>query len=133
MVVTVNQVDPIKCEGLSDSKIKQIVNDILKKEKRAGWMVEISFICDRKMKSLNKKYRRKDKTTDVLSFEMGEDRVLGDVFISKAEASKNAKKYGVLVKDEIVRILTHGVLHLLGYKHGAKMFKRQEQLLCRVS
>ncbi len=75
--------------------------------------VELSviFIDDEKMRELNRTYRNKDRTTNVLAFETG------DILISLEEARREAKKYSWTLRYEIVRLALHGFLHLLGYDH----------------
>lgn len=88
--------------------------------------VSIAIVGDRKMRALNKKYRNKDTTTDVLSFSQKEgggvappDGVLhlGDVVVSFPQVRKNAMKKEVLVDEEINFLVRHGILHLLGIHH----------------
>lgn len=104
-------------------KIKQILG---KKGLTQDTEVSILFIGDRKMKSLNKKYRGKSETTDVLSFPLNEGGHpfpaeetlrLGDIVISYPQARKQAGEYNVLVDEEIDRLVEHGLLHLLGIHH----------------
>ena len=76
----------------------------------------VSFIGDAKMRMLNRQYRGKDRTTNVLSFH-GSGADLGDIFISISEAKREAKKYGWTIQYEIARLALHGFLHLLGYDH----------------
>jgi len=94
---------------------------------------EISLVVtgERRIKSLNKKYRKIDKITDVLSFGNEElsnksaefvnppDDVihLGEIFICYSQAVKQAKQKKHSVKKEISVLLIHGILHLLGYDH----------------
>ena len=84
----------------------------------------ISITDDPSIKSLNKKYRGKNKPTDVLSFSMIEDDhglvaspALGDVVISLPTAIKQAKEYDVNLYQEVLRLLIHGILHLCGFDH----------------
>ena len=98
----------------------------------AGAAAAVIFIGDAKMRQMNKQYRGKDKTTNVLAFPVtphptlsrGEREItgrvrgdLGDVFISLPEAKREAKKYGWTMRYEIARLALHGFLHLLGYDH----------------
>ncbi len=99
------------------------------KASRKNWIVSLSFVSKSEMKKLNKKYRRMDKPTDVLSFNMNEGRMLGDIMICPSEARKNAKEYGSSFSAEIERLFAHGLLHLLGFDHGRKMFDRQDRIL----
>ena len=100
------------------------------------------------MRELNKKYRGKDKSTDVLSFSMREGETfpsnekenLGDIVISLDYARRQAKEFEVSLEDEIRRLLVHGCLHLLGYEHegvdeevAKEMFDLQEKILSEDS
>jgi probable rRNA maturation factor len=96
---------------------------------RKRWKVSISFVKKGAMKKLNNKYRKMNRPTDVLSFTMKEGRLLGDVVICPAIAKTNAARYGGTFKSEIARLVTHGILHLLGYGHGRKMFDKQDKIL----
>ena len=100
--------------------MKALVNKILKAEKAEG-QVDVSFVNDAEMQELNRRYRKKDKPTDVLAFPYGEGGILGDVIISKDTARRNAKKFGVSYNSEVKRLIVHGVLHVLGYDHGKEM------------
>lgn len=105
--------------------------------------VSILFTDDNEIKKLNSKYRGKNKATDVLSFAQQEadfpksDFVLfGDIVISFETAKRQAVVYGTRFRDEILRLLVHGVLHLLGYEHervsrktALEMRRKEEMLL----
>jgi probable rRNA maturation factor len=100
--------------------------------------VQVAFISDPEMRALNKRFRRIDKTTDVLSFgeaipardrgagavahierrrrENGGRFDLGDVLISPEQAAKQARRRGKPVVAEVAFLAAHGVLHLLGYE-----------------
>lgn len=98
---------------------------------------------DRAMRSLNKRYRGKDKTTDVLSFTFREGpfsnirpEILGDIVISIPTARRQAGEAGASLDSEISRLLIHGLLHLLGYDHEqgpaeADRMRRKERLLIK--
>jgi probable rRNA maturation factor len=84
--------------------------------------IGIVIVSNKKMRFLNKKYRDKSSTTDVLSFNinesLGKDEIyLGDIVISLAEAKKQAKERGVSVEEEFGELVKHGAMHLLGWKH----------------
>ncbi|HAK89285.1 MAG: rRNA maturation RNase YbeY [Nitrospirae bacterium GWB2_47_37] len=107
--------------------------------------VSVLMINDRTMRELNRQYRGKDKTTDVLSFPQIErfkqlkqfERLfsIGDIVINLHKAERQAKEYGVTFHREVERLLIHGFLHLLGYDHekskyeARKMRKLEEELL----
>ncbi|MCL2689294.1 MAG: rRNA maturation RNase YbeY [Chitinispirillia bacterium] len=72
------------------------------------------------IRKLNREYRGKDKPTDVLSFEFGDDDLLGEVYISLQRAKVQARAYGLTYEEELKRLLVHGLLHLMGYDHIKK-------------
>ncbi len=96
------------------------------------------------MRTLNRSYRGKDRSTDVLSFSFREgafaslqSHVLGDIVISLPKAVRQARAAGETVQREVDRLLIHGLLHLLGYDHerGAKeelAMQAEERRLFRV-
>lgn len=95
-------------------------------------VVSLSFIKKNKIRDLNKRFRGKDRPTDVLSFNMDSGKLLGDVVISPEVAASNARKYHVTLEAEIARLMVHGILHLLGMDHGKKMFDRQDRIIRRA-
>ena len=102
------------------SNIKKNVKEILKYlELSDKNEICISFVDDKTMRSLNKEYRKIDKTTDVLSFTQ-DGSLLGDVVISLETAKKHSAVYQTSAGNEIKRLIIHGILHLLGYDHKKK-------------
>lgn len=88
--------------------------------------VSIAIVGDRKMRELNRKYRNVDKTSNVLSFPIGEGEAialpentlrLGDVVVSYPEVIREAAVENFLVDDRIEELVLHGVKHLLGIHH----------------
>jgi probable rRNA maturation factor len=115
--------------NLSGAKVdRALIRKLAKRVSKKKWKVSISFVPVSAMKKLNGTYRKKNKPTDVLSFNMNEGDILGDVVICPSVARENAKKYGVPFNSEVARLVTHGLLHLLGYDHGKKMFDLQEKI-----
>jgi len=94
--------------------VKKTGEKFLKIKNKEKFDVSIAFISDSEMRKLNKRYRGIDKTTDVLSFS-GEEKFLGEIIISYAQIKRQAKELGNKPKDELIFILVHGLLHLLGY------------------
>lgn len=100
-------------------RLNSIAKKVLKKEKASGDIC-ITLADDVMIRALNRVYRHMDKATDVLSFEMGEDGLLGDIVISNDTALRNAGRFGVSLDEEMKRLVIHGTLHLLGYDHKKK-------------
>lgn len=88
------------------------------------------------IRALNKKFRRMDRPTDVLSFPMNDADMLGDVVISKDKVISQSKEFDVSADEELARLFIHGLLHLLGFDHvkggtQAKKMKAMEEELMR--
>ena len=105
--------------------------------------LSVELIGDRRMRRLNRVYRKKDRTTDVLAFAMRESEnpcqtLLGDVVISVPTALRQAREAGRPLDEEIAALLVHGVLHLCGYDHerseqeAARMHRRERSILKKV-
>ncbi len=110
--------------------------------------ISVSFVTSTHIQRLNKLYRQKDRPTDVLSFSSREAGLpkqvqaagasWGDVIICPAYAKKEASRRGIPLREELVRLLVHGVLHLGGYDHATEaeeftMFRLQERLVEEVT
>lgn len=105
-------------------------NERLKKAKD----VSVVLAGEKEIRNLNKKYRKKDKVTDVLSFDYGDS---GEVVICLKEIKKNAEKFNNPFKKEIIRVLIHGILHLCGYDHEkskkeAELMERKENSYFKI-
>lgn len=86
--------------------------------------LSILLVSDAKIRQLNHQYRDLDVATDVLSFPQNEDgagefdsHLLGDVVISVETAHRQAGEHQLILEEELVLLLIHGILHLLGYDH----------------
>lgn len=99
---------------------------------------------DAEVQRLNREYRGKDKTTDILSFheyrsqkalreESSEEIFLGEVIFSVPFIERSAVEDGVSLEREMSFIVSHGILHLLGFRHGERMFGIQEAVVTRCA
>ena len=104
--------------------------------------VSVTFCDDEYIKDLNRKYRKIDKSTDVLSFPLCDGKItdgaLGDIVLSLEHAKKQAEEYGHGLDREIAFLVAHSMLHLLGYDHELSdeddriMRKRQNAVMKRM-
>jgi len=101
--------------------------------------LSIALVNAAEIRSLNKKFRKVDKTTDVLSFAEYEDTkslkkekkqelFLGELILCYNDIASYAKKKKMKIKNELAEVISHGVLHLLGFEHGDKMFEIQKEI-----
>jgi probable rRNA maturation factor len=94
--------------------------------------LSVLFVNSRRMKLLNTRYRKISKDTDVLSFPLiGRDLhhgpvMLGDIVISVPRALQQAEEFGVPFYDELLRLLVHGLLHLIGYDHEINAYQKKK-------
>ena len=106
--------------------IKELLDFIVAKEKLDNCLFNVILVDNNYIHKINKEYRGIDKETDVISFALedneqyyvaGMPRSLGDIFISYEHACQQAQEYGHSLKREMCFLMTHGLLHLLGYDH----------------
>lgn len=109
---------------ISLNKIRKIVFQIFEILSISNADLDISFVGDLAIQKLNRRFRKKDKSTDVLSFPLYEAKearkgnlFLGDLVISLPTTQKQAKEYRKTFHEELYFLIVHGVLHLLGYDH----------------
>jgi probable rRNA maturation factor len=91
----------------------------------------VAVATDARVRALNKRFRRKDKATDVLSFPAGERGELGDVVIAAGVARRQARAAGHSLQTELKVLALHGLLHLLGYDHetdDGRMLRAERRL-----
>ena len=107
--------------------------------------MSILLVDNLQIQELNRRWRNKDRPTDVLAFAQREgekadpsDPVLGDVVISVEQAKKQAQAQGHSLEKELDLLLIHGILHLLGYEHehggrqAKKMREKEKELLAKL-
>jgi probable rRNA maturation factor len=124
---------------LSEEKVRIAVVKILEALSIDNKEISLYFCDNEKMKELNSTYRGKDYTTDVLSFESGEDVFMGDIAISVERASEQMKEFESPSLDyETLRLIIHGILHLYGYDHenggedARLMSEKENELMLEV-
>jgi rRNA maturation RNase YbeY len=97
--------------------------------------LEINFISGENIHTINKSYLKHDYTTDIITFNYSDSlqQIDGEIFVSIDDALSNSKKFKVTLSDELVRLVIHGILHLLGYDDqnltDKKIMKRLENKL----
>jgi probable rRNA maturation factor len=126
---------------ISPEYVQKIVRKTLKLSKAKTDIFELSVIFAGKaeIRRLNRIYRKKDKSTDVLSFRLdlgynksgiksGQNYIGGEIVLCPEVIAGNARENKVKFERELTFVLAHGVLHLLGMRHGRKMFELQDKV-----
>ncbi len=118
--------------------LKNVLSQVAKELRvKKDTLVSVAFVDKKMMRRLNKQYRGKDKVTDVLSFGLDDNESLGELILSYDQARIQAKEMGHSVRDEIVFLIVHGMLHLYGHDHektseAKLMFERQTRILKKL-
>lgn len=131
------------------SSLRALAEKVLKAAGASRATLSLLLVGDRFMRRLNRLYRRKDRTTDVLAFPITPTRpsplrggglgrgLLGDIVISLPQAERQAAQAGHTLEREMAVLVIHGVLHLLGYDHErsareARRMSRRERAIARA-
>lgn len=123
--------------------IEEAIEAVLRLEgKSLDYEISISFVNNEEIRELNRLYRNVDRETDVLSFPMEEGLVqtnmLGDIVISLEKALEQSVEYGHSLKREVIYLIVHSMLHLLGYDHMTEeekraMREREKEIMKRLN
>lgn len=127
--------------GVDEKFLKRVASMVLVQEKNSK-KLSLALVGQKKIKELNRKYRKKNRITDVLSFDYQAkgkegDKVFfahgdsGEIVLCLSVIRKNAKEYGLPFKRELARILIHGLLHLSKYGHK-EIIKKEEYYLSKL-
>jgi probable rRNA maturation factor len=113
-------------------KIGAAARRILKTLGYEGYELSLVLVDDREITRLNRRYFRRNRPTNVISFPMMDGtpvslraKILGDVVISAETAQRDAREAGEKTKEEILFLLIHGILHLAGYDHEGTKAERE--------
>lgn len=128
---------------ISRSRIKEAAIATLEAERVKDAMISIAFVGRAAISAVNQRYLGHRGPTDVISFALGrtgrQGAVVGDIYICPEVARANARVQNVGAGEEILRLVVHGTLHVLGYEHPesgtrmkSPMWQRQERILARV-
>ena len=128
---------------VSRVRVRETAVAALRAERVRDAMLSITFVGRAAISELNRRYLGHRGPTDVISFGLGRNAkrgaVIGDIYICPEVARDNAKRQGVPVGEEVLRLVVHGTLHVLGHDHptgesrtASPMWRRQERILARV-
>lgn len=121
-------------------RVQRVADRVLRAERVRHALISITFVTDQKIAALNWQHLKHRGPTDVISFALSPvtrgGELVGDVYVAPAVARRNAVEHGSGVREELLRLVVHGVLHVIGYAHPdddsrvrSPMWRRQERLL----
>lgn len=123
-----------RAQALPERTVRRVVEAVLAGE-RGKAAVSVTFLGRDAMRRLNARHKGRDEPTDVIAFTLpgpGGER-LGDVYLCAWVARREAAARGIPLRQELIRLLVHGTLHVLGHDHPADgreaspMWRRQER------
>ena len=126
--------------GVGREVLADLARAVLSAERAREALVSIALVRDAAIARINREHLRHAGPTDVIAFAFRDGpRLVGDIYIAPGVARRNARSYGVGVREEVARLVVHGTLHVLGWDHPAgdarlasPMWQRQEHLLARL-
>ncbi len=123
------EVNNLTTVSVSEEILKKVAQKVLENENEKEANLSIALVGQGRIRELNKKYRGKNRVTDVLAFP-GDG--LGEIVICSKEVKQNAKRFDSTFGKELARVLIHGILHLLDYDHEtslkkAKLMQKKEE------
>lgn len=132
--------------ALSEERVRDIVRSVCRREHVREALISVAFLRNSRMARMNREFLGHQGPTDVITFEMraarklaGDDAVIGDIYIAPDVARGNAREQNVGVREELIRLVIHGTLHVLGYTHpegdgrmNGNMWRRQETILAAI-
>jgi probable rRNA maturation factor len=139
-----NHVVDVGAEGvrvpLARHRVVEIARTVLRRERIRAAQLSITFVDNRRIAKLNRGHLNHRGATDVISFALSPASVsaplVGDIYIAPEVARRNAQENGITAREELTRLVVHGVLHVVGFDHPAgeerrtsPMWKRQEALV----
>jgi probable rRNA maturation factor len=141
---TIVEINNLTRKRINPEFVKKVVRKIVKLSGAKPDIFEISvvFVNEAEIRKINRKCRRKNKSTDVLSFcydsgynksgnITGGNYISGEVILCPDMIAKNARESKVGFGRELAFVLAHGILHVLGWRHGRKMYKLQDEIVLR--
>lgn len=108
------EINNLTTNKVDEKFLQRVAKKVFEGENRKEIDLSIALVGQARIRELNRKYRQKNKATDILSFQYDNS---GEIVICLKEVKKNAKRLQSTFKKELARVLIHGILHILGYSH----------------
>ena len=108
--------EDVETELEEKERIKKWIKATINSEGKKGETINIIITSNNNIRFLNRKYLKRNYMTDIITFNFNRDNIIsGDLFLNPDTIKKNAKRYKIKFSEEVLRVIIHGVLHLIGY------------------
>lgn len=138
---TIVEINNLTKKRINPDFVKKIVRKTVKFSGVKPDVFEISvvFVSEAEMRKISRKWKKKSKSTDVLSFNLnlgynksgikpGQNYIGGEIVLCPEVIARNARENKANFSRELAFVLSHGVLHLLGWRHSVKMYQLQDKI-----
>lgn len=112
-----------------ERKWKEWINKVIKQHGKKPGNISIIFCDDEFLLNMNKQYLGHDYFTDIITFPLANDKIEGELYISIDRIKDNAQKFKQDIEQEKLRVIIHGILHLIGFKDKTKAEQKQMRAL----
>ncbi|MCX6330686.1 MAG: rRNA maturation RNase YbeY [Bacteroidia bacterium] len=110
----------------SSKKILKLIEKVIRNENKVPGDLNFIFTTDKELIKINKEFLKHNYFTDVVAFENNNGKIInGEVYLSIDTVKRNANNYKVSLKEEVIRVMIHGTLHLCDYKDKKKAEKEE--------
>lgn len=126
--------------GLARTLVRRAVAQVVRGERQRA-SIAVTFVNKREMRRLNADHLRHDYPTDVISFALAQPdgSIAGDIYVCRYVAARQARAHRVTVRAELLRLVVHGTLHVLGWDHpdgegrtASAMWRKQERYVAEL-
>lgn len=126
--------------ALSEQRVREIVRAVCRRERVKEALISVAFVRNAAIARMNREFLGHAGATDVITFELNDRRaIVGDIYIAPDVARRNAIENRVGVREELIRLVVHGTLHVLGHTHpeghdrtSGEMWRRQEEIVAAI-
>lgn len=113
-----------ECGRLPKKKIIEVINKAATGEKCKNFELKIIYVTAEEILRINNEFLKHNYETDVITFNLEEDKIDGEIYICVKVAKEQSLEYNVSLENELKRLAVHGFLHLLGYEDNTKEAKQ---------
>ncbi|MCH7495445.1 MAG: rRNA maturation RNase YbeY [Candidatus Marinimicrobia bacterium] len=120
-------VEGLEYVDVESDHLKSVMQSVLQGEKKEYDSVSVLFVSDSEIREINKDYLGHDYSTDVITFPLNDEpeNLEGEIYVSYETTKNNSLNYNVPHSNEILRVVIHGILHLVGYDDSTDSQKEE--------